>query len=378
MRNHDHGPGRAASPSRLHRLGGAAAIALLFVFSACGNEKEHKREEKVPVAVATAEQRDVPLQIQAIGTVQPLSTVAVRALVGGQLTQVWFHEGDEVHKGALLFTIDPRPYEAALAQAQANLARDEAESRNADAERSRYAELITKDYVTQQENDKAIAVAEAAHAVVAADHAAVETAQIQLAYCEIRSPIDGRTGSLVVHAGNIVRANDTTPLVTINQIEPINVQFAIPERQLGEIRAVGSKDVPVDATPQGSTKSARGRLTFIDNSVDPTTGTITLKAAFPNTDRSLWPGQYVNVAITLDHRTGAVLVPVQAVQSGQSGQYVYVVRKDSGIEMRPVKVSQQIDQDVIIDQGVHPGDEVVIDGQIRLTPDSKVEIKNAS
>jgi multidrug efflux system membrane fusion protein len=328
------------------------------------------------VTVATAQQKDVPVQIRAIGTAQPLQTVAVRALVGGELTRVWFREGDEVRRGATLFTIDPRPLQAAFAQAQANLARDEAQLRNAESQRARYADLVKKDYVTREEFDKFSADAEAARAVVGADRAAMQTAQLQLSYCNITAPLDGRTGALQVHAGNIVKANDTTPLVVINQVRPINVQFAIPERDLGRLRASGM-GVPVTAVPQGGNATETGRLTFVDNAVDPTTGTITLKASFPNEDRALWPGEYVNVAVTLSDRPNAIVVPAQALQNSQRGQYVYVVKSDNGVEMRPVAVAQQVDQQVVLESGVAAGETVVIDGQLKLTPKSKVEIKQS-
>jgi multidrug efflux system membrane fusion protein len=352
-------------------------ILSLALLAGCGGKKGKPPEERVPVTVATAEQRNMPVQLRAIGTVQPLQTVAVRALAGGQLTRVWFREGDEVRRGQMLFTIDPRPYQASLAQAQANLARDEAQLHNAESERTRYADLVKKDYVTREEYDKISSGAEAARAVVAADRAAIENARLQLAYCEIRASLDGKTGSLQVHAGNIVRANDTTPLVVINQVHPINVQFAVPERDLGRLRATGLIDVSVTAAPQGSATQATGKLTFVDNAVDPTTGTIMLKATFANTNRSLWPGQYVNVAVTLSARPNAVVVPAQAVQNGQRGQYVYVVKSDNGVEMRPVRVAQQVEQQVVIDQGIAAGETVVTDGQLRLTPKSKVDIKQS-
>jgi multidrug efflux system membrane fusion protein len=344
----------------------------------CAEKKEKPREERVPVTIATAEQRDIPIQVRAIGSVQPISTVAVRALVAGQLQRVWFREGDDVHKGQMLFTIDPGPYQATLSQAEANLARDEAQARNADAEAKRYAELVKKDYVTREEYDKFVSGAEAASAVVAADRAAVQNAQLQLAYCQIRSPLDGRTGSVGVQMGNLVKANDTTPLVTINQITPVYVTFAVPEAQLGDVRARGLGNVPVSAVPQqGGAGVQGGKLTFVDNAVDPQTGTITLKATFANEGRVLWPGEFVNVAVTLSNRANATLVPLQAVQNGQRGQYVYVVTGGDGVEMRPVTVVQQLETEAVIGKGVNPGDTVVTDGQIRLTPKSKVDVKKS-
>lgn len=351
-------------------------ILPLIVVAACGGQKAKPADERIPVTVATAQQKDMPVEIRAIGSVQPLQTVAVRALVAGQLTRVWFREGDEVRRGQTLFTIDPRPMQAAFAQAQANLARDEAEMRNAEAQSTRYADLVKKDYVTREEFDKISAGAEAARAVVAADRAAIENARLQLSYSNIVAPLDGKTGSLQVHAGNIVRANDTMPLVVINQVHPINVQFAIPERDLGPIRASGM-GMSVVASQQGGGPAETGRLTFIDNAVDPATGTIALKASFSNDDRALWPGQYVSVAVTLSSRPNAIVVPAQALQTGQRGQYVFVVKSDNGVEMRPVAVSQQVDQQAIIEHGVSAGETVVTDGQLKLTPKSKVEIKQS-
>ncbi|HEV7923299.1 MAG TPA: efflux RND transporter periplasmic adaptor subunit [Thermoanaerobaculia bacterium] len=349
--------------------------AILIALAACSKETPKPRDEVIPVSVAVARQTDVPVQLTAIGSVQPMSTVDVRALAGGQLTGVSFREGEDVRRGQLLFSIDPRPYQAAMAQAQANLARDQAVLRNAEAEAARYTDLVKKDYVTKEEYGRITSAAESARAVVAADRAAIENAQLQLSYCQIRSPLDGRTGSLLVHAGNIIKANDTTPLVTINQTQPIYVQFNVPEKQLSDVRRHLGTNIPVTATPQGTTSAVQGRLTFIDNNVDEKTGTITLKATFPNADHALWPGQFVNVAVTLANRANAVVVPAQAVQNGQRGQYVYVVKQDKGVEMRPVTVSQAGDQQVVIDHGVAAGETVVTDGQLRLTPKSKVEVK---
>lgn len=358
----------------LRAITGAAIVATLL---GCAEKKEKQVDERVPVTVAQAEQRDIPVDVRVIGSVQPISSVAVRALVAGQLQRVWFREGDDVRKGQSLFTIDERPYQSALAQAEANLNRDEAQAKNADAEAKRYAELVKKDYVTREEYDKFVSGAEAARAVVAADRATVESARLQLAYCDIRSPLDGRTGSLQVQAGNLVKANDTTPLVAINQITPVYVTFSVPESQLGDVRARGLGNVPVSASPQNGGAVQNGKLTFIDNAVDPQTGTITLKATFTNEDRALWPGEFVNVAMTLSNRRNATVVPLQALQNGQKGQYVYVVTEGNGIQMRPVTVVQQVDNQAVIGKGVNPGDTVVTDGQIRLTPKSKVEVKRS-
>ena len=355
-----------------------AIIVSTLVLAACSGSKQKTGPETVPVMVAVAAQKNVPLQIRAIGNVQPISTVGLHALVSGELTRVWFREGDDVARGQMLFTVDPRPYEAALAQAQANLARDEAQLRNARSEAARYAELVKKDFVTKEDYETRISTADAMNATVAADRAAVDSAKLQLSYCAIRSPLSGRTGGLMVHAGNIVHPTDSNPMVTINQVTPVYVQFAVPEGQLQEIRARGGKGLPVSAMPQnGGAQIDSGRLTFIDNAVDTATGTIDLKATFSNQSRALWPGQYVTVAMTLADRPNAVVVPSQAVQTGQRGQYVYVVKQDRSVEMRPVKVAESIDQQSIIASGVRPGETVVTDGQIRLTPKSHVEVKNA-
>ncbi len=358
---------------QMKRIIAVVAVAL----AACSGAKQKPAEEKVPVMVAVATSKDVPIQIRAIGDVQPISNVAVRALVGGQLDKVWFKEGGDVRRNELLFTIDPRPYQAALAQAQANLARDEANQKNAESQAARYADLVKKDFVTREEYDNFTAAAAAARATVAADRAAADNARLQLSYCEIRSPLDGRTGSLMVHPGNIVKANDTTPMVVINQITPVYVQFAVPENQLGDFRSRGLHDVPVTAAPQGGGAPVTdGKLTFVDNAVDTTTGTITLKATFPNADRRLWPGQFVNVAVTLSSQRNATVVPTLAVQTGQKGQYIYVVKDGGAVEMRPVKVASSNDEEAVIASGITPGETVVTDGQLRLTPTSKVQIKS--
>lgn len=355
-----------------------ALLLLAALVAACSASKPKSAPDVVPVMVARATQKDIPLQIRVIGNVQPISSVAIRPLVTGELTRVWFREGEEVRAGQELFTIDPRPYQAALSQAQANLARDQAQLQNANADAARYSELVKKDFVTREDYDSRVATAEAMKATVAADRAAVDNAKLQLDYCDIRSPIGGRTGSLMVHAGNIVHPTDTNPIVVINQIDPVYVQFAVPEGQLGEIRARGGRGLPVNASLQsGGAPIASGHLTFIDNAVDSTTGTIMLKATFPNQSRKLWPGQYVTVAMTLEDRPNAVVVPSQAVQTGQNGEYVYVVKQDSSVEMRPVKVAESVDQQSVITSGVNAGETVVTDGQIRLTPTSHVEVKNA-
>jgi membrane fusion protein, multidrug efflux system len=352
----------------------AVAVSLTL---ACSSEKPKPKDERVPVMVAPVVQRDVPVQISVIGSVQPYSTVAVRSQVAGQLMRVWFKEGESVRAGQRLFIIDPRPYEAALAQAEANVARDQAQLKNAEADAARYADLVKKDFVTRQDYDRITSGAEAARATVAADRAAVQNAKLQLQYCEITAPVDGRTGNVTVKEGNILKPIDVSPIVTINQVQPVYVSFAVPEAQFAQVRNAAA-GLPVTAIPQnGGAPITGGKLTFVDNAVDMQTGTINLKATFPNSNNALWPGEYVNVAMMISNRANALVVPIQAVQNGQKGQYVYVVTDGGGVEFRPVTVIQQVDNQAVIGKGVTAGETVVTDGQIRLTAKSKIDVKKS-
>lgn len=351
-------------------------IALAAFALGCAKADKAAVVEAVPVRVGTVEQKAVPVELRNVGTVQPYNTVAVRALVNGEILQVHFREGQDVRKGDPLFTIDPRPYQASLAQAEAALARDRAQLENAQADVGRYADLVKKDYVTQQQNDSVKANATAYAATVRADEAAIERARLDLAYCSIRSPLDGRTGVVMVQAGNVVKANDAT-LVTINQVAPIYVAVSVPERNLQQIRErQGQGRLAVDAQDPVSGKSlAVGELTFIDNTVDRTTGTITLKATFGNADRLLWPGEFVNAVITLSTEAAAIVAPPGAVQTGQQGSYVYVVKADDTADSRPVTVGRQLPGGAaVIASGLTAGERVVTDGHLRLRPGSKVEI----
>jgi multidrug efflux system membrane fusion protein len=352
------------------------AMGLPFL-AACSNGKQPPRS--VPVVAETADQKDVPLQITAIGNVEAYNTVSIKSQVSGEIADVLFREGQDVKKGARLFKIDPRPFEAALRQAEAALARDRAQAKNAQENSKRYAVLAEKGFVSRQEYDSARTNADALDAVVKADEAAVENARLQLEYTAINSPIDGRTGAIAVQKGNIVKANDTPALVTINQLTPIYVTFSVPEQELSNIkkyRAAG--ELRVEASiPQNGPKAAVGALTFIDNKVNTATGTILLKATFPNHDRSLWPGQFVDVLLTLTTERSRVVVPSQAVQTGQQGQYVYVVKDDMTAELRIVTPGRTYENWTVIDKGVAAGEKIVTDGQLRLVPGAKVEIKNA-
>jgi multidrug efflux system membrane fusion protein len=332
-----------------------------------------------PVRIATVASRTMPVELQAIGNVEAISTVSIKAQISGQLMRVHFKEGDFVKKGQLLFTIDRAPFEAALRQAQGTLARDEAQALNSKLDAERYQGLGKQGVASRQQVDAAAAAANAMAATVAADKAAVETAKINLEYTSIYSPINGRTGSVGVKEGNLVKANDVPILVTINQIEPIYVGFAIPEQQLAELKQYSNtKSLKVDAAPQGSSQHFQGRLTFIDNSVDLTTGTIKLKATFDNALHVLWPGQFADVKLTLKSQPNAVVVPTAALQTSQSGTYVYVVNQDLTAQPQPVKVGWNVGEDTVIASGLQPGQRVVTDGQLRLTPGAKVDIKSGS
>lgn len=356
-----------------------------------------------PVTAAMAEQKDVPVQVRQIGSVEAVSVIAVKAQVGGELTKVLFREGDDVRKGQELFEIDPRPYQQAIdqaqaaiqkdnaliAQAEANLSRDRVQAANAKEQADRYAALakdglISKDqnstyqttYSTQAEALKAgEAAINSAKASLNVDKAALETAKLNLSYCSIPSPIDGRAGALLVQAGNLVKANDTNPLVNINQVQPVYVSFSVPEQLLNQVRAA-DREHPLAVTATiSSDHTAQGRLTFIDNAVDNSTGTIKLKAEFPNADRALWPGQFVNVVMTLRTLKGATVIPSQAIQSGQAGQFVYVLKPDQTVESRIVKPGETVENNqIVVEAGLSPGETVVTDGQMRLTPGAKVRV----
>ncbi|MGA2515604.1 MAG: efflux RND transporter periplasmic adaptor subunit [Thermodesulfobacteriota bacterium] len=372
----DHGT-RIRGHLRSLLIGILGLLFLTFFFSACSDDKSKRpASAPVPVTVDTAVQKTVPVQLRAIGNVEAYSTVTVKSKVGGELVRVHFTEGQDVKKGSLLFTIDPRPYEAALKQAEANLERDVAQAKHAREDARRYESLIQKGVVPQQQYDKFSTDADALEATVLADRAAVDNAKIQLGYCTIYSPIDGRTGSLIVKQGNIIKAEDIN-LVVINQIVPIDVVFSVPEQFLSEIKkymALGKLQVEA-LIPVDQNRPERGVITFIDNAVDTNTGTIRLKGTFANTDRRLWPGQFVNVTLTLTTQPNAILIPSQAVQAGQEGQYVFVIKPDFTAEQRPVVTGRTLNNKTVVEKGVQAGERVVTDGQLQLVPGTKVEVK---
>ena len=331
----------------------------------------------IPVAVGTVIQKAMPIEITVIGAAEPLTSVAIRAQTTGQLTGVNFTEGDEVTAGQTLFTLDRRPLEAALLQAQANLDRDMAQAANAVQQAKRYDDLAQRGIATREQVDTSRTAVTALNATVDADKAAVENAKVQLEYATILAPITGRTGVLMVHEGNLVRANDQTALVVINQVAPISVSFAIPEARLPELKkymAGGALRVTANA-PNDDASPAVGRITFVDNSVDQTTGTIRIKGTFPNADRRLWPGQYVNVVVTLSMDPKAIVVPSVAVQEGQQGPYVFVVNAEQKVDMRPVTVGRTTGTESVIESGLKPGETVVTDGHLRLVPGSRITVK---
>jgi len=372
-RTHDLAPPPGSAVSLTAVLLGAALL------SACtGTKAAAPTVPVVPVLAATVEQKDVPVQVQGIGSVEAYSTVSVKTQITGELTGVLFREGQDVKKGDLLFTLDKRPYEAELKKQESNLARDIAQAKLARAQVDRYEPLLKEGIVANEQVDQIRANADAMDAAVAADKAAIENARVQLIYCSINSPINGRTGSLIVHQGNMIKANDTPALVNINQVEPIYVAFMVPEQFLAEIKkSAAAGKLKVQAIIPNDTKPAVGKLSFIDNNVDMTTGTIKLKGEFANADRRLWPGQFVNVELTLRTQPNAIVVPSQAIQNGQQGQFVFVIKPDMTVDARQVVVTRSGSGQSVIEKGLNAGERVVTDGQLRLIPGSKVEIKQA-
>jgi multidrug efflux system membrane fusion protein len=378
----------------------------LFLLSSCSGERKEGPVVALPVEVAPVVQKTVPVQLRIIGNVQAYSTVTLKSRVPGQIMRVYFTEGQDVTKGELLFMIDPRPFEAALKQAEANLERDlaqvkqaeanlerdRAQERNAEAEANRYKLLFERGVVARQQYDKfrtdweaLVATVEAdraakanAEAAVLADRAAIENAKLQLSYCSIHSPMDGRTGSLLVQEGNIIKENDVS-LVVINQITPIYVSFSAPEQYLGEIKKyMRTGTLKVEAiVPNNEGSTYQGFISFVDNAVDTATGTIKLKGTFTNKERRLWPGQFTNVVLTLTSEPNTIVVPSQTIQTGQQGQYVFIVNPDLTVESRSVVVGRTTDGETVIVKGLTPDEKVVTDGQLQLYPGVKVEIKNA-
>jgi multidrug efflux system membrane fusion protein len=353
-----------------------ALVAGLAIAGACSKQPPRERP-RVPVTVATVQQRSVPYELAAIGSVTPLQSVAVRSQVTGILVRVGFREGEEVRAGQVLFEIDRRPYQAALDQALGTLAKDQAQLQNARLQVRRYQELANTQMATQEQFDQMTANAQALAATVSADSAAVENARLNLDFCTIRAQIAGRTGNLLLREGNLARAGDASALVVINQLSPIAVSFAVPQQYLDDIRrfsATRRLDVVIRPSDD-STAQLTGTMSFINNQVDTTTGTIQLKATFANADRRLWPGEFVTVRLILSVQPDVLTIPSQAVMTGQAGTFVYVVNPDRSASTQPVDVGRAVDDDVVVLSGLQAGQQIVTDGQLRLVPGARVEIK---
>jgi multidrug efflux system membrane fusion protein len=355
----------------------AVAVGLVAQYNKESRAAVRKAPPAVPVTVAPVVTKTLPVRLTAIGNVEPYTTVAVKARVDGQIDSVHFNEGDEVRQGQLLFEIDPRPFAAALQQVQANVLRDRALLDRAVDQEKRYKDLLQKNFISPDAYGQVKTNLDSAAATVRADEAAVASAKLQLDYCSIRSPVTGYAGKIAIQRGNLVKANDTNPLVTINQVVPIYVSFSVPEKSLSDVRLHQAKgDLGVLATVAHVPGPIDGKLIFIDNSADLTTGTIKLKATFPNKDKAMWPGQFVDVALTLSEQRDAIVTPAISVQNGPNGQYVFVVKPDKTVEMRPIKVGRTEGSDTVVDSGLKAGDQVVTVGQLRLAPGARVDTVN--
>ena len=360
----------------------ALSVGLCCLLASCSSKPQEANASKnskgsaAPVTVAVVGTKAIPIMITTFGTVQAHSSVQIKAEVGGNLTQVHFRKGQSVKTGDLLFTIDPRSYRAVLDQAKANLVRDRAQEENALLNAERSKELLRRGFISQSDNDRAQTDAKVASAAVRADEAAVVNAGIQLERCSIRSPISGKAGDLLISEGTLIKANDV-PLVTINQIHPIEIFFSIPQADLPTVRShMVQKKLKVSASlPKDTGPPEEGDLFFVDNAIDKTTGTVQLGALFNNVRESLWPGQFVNVTLVLNVEKDAIVVPTVALQAGREGKFVFVVKPDNTVEVRPVTARMTAVIETVIEKGLQPGERVVTDGQLRLVPGAKIEIK---
>ena len=355
----------------------------VFFAVGCGNKEAVQAagaaRPAAPVVVASVEQRDIPVQINVIGNVEAYQTVQIRSQVNGQIEHIFFKEGQDVNQGQLLFQLDKRPFQADLEKAIGNLRHDEATAENSRLQAERYTALEKQGVTSREQADLQRAQAKADASAVKADQAAVDAARVQLQYTDIKAPINARTGALMINLGNLVKANDTPFLVQLNQVTPIYVTFSIPETSLGEVRRYStSRPLKVLAYPKGQSSPAEGRLTFIDNGVDTQTGTVKLKATFVNKDRRLWPGEFVDAALELSVQKNAIVVPTKAVQTGQQGEYVYVVTADSTAEPRLVKTSGTYQDLTLVADGLKTGERVIVNGQLRVAPNAKVVVQSTT
>lgn len=359
-------------------------VALIVALSSCsgggttGGQSGGKGPAgPAPVRAATVETRDVDIEIHAVGNVEAYQRVSIRSLVAGALAQVAFKEGDFVQEGQLLFEIDPRPFEADLKRAGASLEKNRAQLKNAEQQLKRYEDLVEKDFVTRAQYDEISTTVEVMRSSVKADEQAVENTRLQLEHARIRAPISGKTGSLAFHLGDVIKANDSIALVTINQIQPVLVGFNVAGNQLPDIQSsmASGSVLKVKARPAGSkNEPIIGELDFVDNSINESTGMILLKARFDNADQSMWPGQFVDVALVIGTLTNALVVPGAAVQIGQEGSFVFVIKEDNTVEKKIVTVPRSVNGFAVIENSLTPGDRIVVDGQLRLLNGSKVEI----
>ena len=367
------------SPRRLRAafLSVSSLVCLAVLLLAGCSKREAPRSNRVPVTVAKAERRPMPYAIQASGTVEPVQTANVGSQVGGVVTRITFREGDDVAAGQALIELDPRPFRAALAQALGVLARDRAQAQAARLDADRAATLFRQDLMSQADRDARVSASEALKGTVQADSGAAGRARLDLEYATIRSPISGRTGKLNVHVGDYVKAATTEPLVTVNQVRPIWVQFTVAEDDRPAVQRYQSSHPRVMARPQGiDSLEVAGRLVFVDNSVDPTNGTLILKAEFPNGNGLLWPGEYVEVRLVLAVQKDALVVPSPAISNGQQGTYVYVLNADSSASVRPVTVERSDDVTAVISKGLEAGETVVTDGQFRISPGARLVVRD--
>lgn len=354
-----------------------SSLIFLLICTSCTAKKEVKAKPPVPVTVVQARQKDVPIQVKAIGNIEAFTSVAIKSQVNGQIARVHFREGSDIQKGALLFSLDPEPFQATLSQCEAALDKDLSQAKFAREQAGRYEGLLKEGIVTRDQYDLLRMNAESFAATVAADRAAIKSAKIQLGYCTIRAPLSGRTGTLALQPGNLTKANDI-PLVTINEVSPIYATFSIPEKRLAEVkRAMADKQLKIEAViPNEPGSSEVGTISFLDNAVNAATGTIKLKGVFANKSRKLWPGQFTDVVMTLGQLKNAVVVPTNAIQSSQQGEFVYVVNPDHKVEMRQVTSVAAAGEDTVIGKGLAAGETVVTDGQLRLIPGALVEAKS--